>query len=274
MPSFSTGTYDVVVPRTFRMKRVEIDPKTLESPEESRQQQSIPRPEKVLPIKPETPHAEPLSQVLPGQPVLAEEKTWDSADQRTGISLEGLEQKLGKGPGADSQELDFSEIPKTQKGISFPDENPASLLSEEKGGRTGIKGFSSLDDLLKGAGTVSTSTEPILMPTDLLFEYDSFSLKEEAAETLTKLGNLIEKNKTAVFRIEGHTDSFGGDDYNRTLSMRRAEAVKEWLVRSMKIPPERISTVGLGKSRLLVPGDGTVEQQKLNRRVEILITSS
>ena len=89
-----------------------------------------------------------------------------------------------------------------------------------------------------------------------------------------KLGNLIEKNRTAVFRIEGHTDSFGGDDYNTMLSLRRAEAVKEWLVHSKNIAPERISTVGLGKTRLLVPGNGTVEQQKLNRRVEILITSS
>ena len=110
------------------------------------------------------------------------------------------------------------------------------------------------------------------MPTDLLFEYDSDALKPAATATLTKLGSLIKKNAKASFRIEGHTDSFGTDDYNNGLSLRRAEAVKSWLGFNMGIDASRISTIGLGKSRLLVPATGSVEQQQLNRRVEIVIS--
>jgi OmpA-OmpF porin, OOP family len=111
------------------------------------------------------------------------------------------------------------------------------------------------------------------MPTDLLFEYDSDTLRPEAAQTLEKLGSLIKKNEQADFKIEGHTDSFGTEDYNNALSLRRAEAVKRWLQETMKITGNRIATVGLGKSHLLVPATGTVQQQQLNRRVEIVIST-
>ena len=111
------------------------------------------------------------------------------------------------------------------------------------------------------------------MPTDLLFEYDSADLKTDATRSLEKLGTLIRNNTQALFRIEGHTDSFGSEDYNKALSLRRAEAVKTWLQQNMGIDAGRISTAGFGKSRLLVPSSGTVEQQQLNRRVEIVIST-
>lgn len=132
--------------------------------------------------------------------------------------------------------------------------------------------FSEIDDLLASSGVLKKNTAPILMPTDLLFEYDSEALKPAAAQTLTKLGSLIKKNALASFRIEGHTDSFGSDAYNNLLSLRRAEAVKNWLVASMGLDASQISTVGLGKSRLLTPASGDVQQQQLNRRVEIVIS--
>ena len=98
-------------------------------------------------------------------------------------------------------------------------------------------------------------------------------MRPEAEKTLDKLGVLIKKNEQANFKIEGHTDSFGTDEYNNALSLRRAEAVKHWLEEKMNIGDSRISTVGLGKSRLLVPATGSVQQQQLNRRVEIVIST-
>jgi outer membrane protein OmpA-like peptidoglycan-associated protein len=111
------------------------------------------------------------------------------------------------------------------------------------------------------------------MPTDLLFDYDSANLRVGATASLQKLGRLIQRNPQAVFRVEGHTDSFGSDGYNLDLSQRRAETVKAWLVQNMGIDPGRIQTQGFGKLRLIVPGDRTVEEQQLNRRVEIVIRS-
>jgi len=55
------------------------------------------------------------------------------------------------------------------------------------------------------------------------------------------------------------------------LSQRRAETVKAWLVENMRIDQERVQTQGYGKTHLIVPADRSVDQQQLNRRVEIVI---
>jgi outer membrane protein OmpA-like peptidoglycan-associated protein len=139
-------------------------------------------------------------------------------------------------------------------------------------GNAGIPtGFSNLDELLSGSGHIGNGTAPILMPTDLLFDYDSANLRAGATASLQKLGRLIQRNPQAVFRVEGHTDSFGSDQYNMDLSQRRAETVKAWLVQTMSIDPERVQTQGFGKTRLIVPADRSVDDQQLNRRVEIVI---
>jgi outer membrane protein OmpA-like peptidoglycan-associated protein len=132
-------------------------------------------------------------------------------------------------------------------------------------------GFSNLDELLAGTGKVSGGTAPILMPTDLLFDSNSAVLRPGATASLDKLGRLIQGNPQAVFRVEGHSDSFGTDAYNLDLSRRRAETVKAWLVAGMRIDPSRIQAQGFGKSRLLIPADRSVQEQQLNRRVEIVI---
>jgi len=67
----------------------------------------------------------------------------------------------------------------------------------------------------------------------------------------------------------GHTDKSGPDDYNMALSLRRANAVKDALVRD-GVPAGVISVVGRGESQPLVPtADGVREPQ--NRRVEIVL---
>jgi hypothetical protein len=111
------------------------------------------------------------------------------------------------------------------------------------------------------------------MPTDLLFEYDSDILRKEASEALLKLGSLIRKNAQASFRIEGHTDSFGSESYNDHLSLRRAEAVRNWLLQNAGLDARQITTAGLGKRHLLAPSTASVTEQQINRRVEIVITT-
>ncbi|WP_395750242.1 OmpA family protein [Prosthecobacter sp.] len=134
-----------------------------------------------------------------------------------------------------------------------------------------VKGFSNLDDLLGGGGKMGGSTAPILMPTDLLFDYGSDQLAEAARLSLMKLGFLIQKNPDSLFIIEGHTDSFGGEDYNLELSIRRATAVVSWLRESLGLGTDRIQAVGMGKSKPIVSTAGTAEQQGMNRRVEIKV---
>ena len=136
---------------------------------------------------------------------------------------------------------------------------------------TNVKGFSNLDELLGHGGKVGGSTAPILMPTDLLFEYGSDQLAEGAKVSLMKLGFLIQKNPDSLFIIEGHTDSFGSEQFNLQLSQRRAQAVVDWLVDSLRLTTDRIQAVGMGKSKLLANPNGSIEEQGLNRRVEIKV---
>lgn len=147
-----------------------------------------------------------------------------------------------------------------------------SLGAGDKDSGARVKGFSNLDDLLgQGGGQLGGSTAPILMPTDLLFEYGSADLAEGARLSLMKLGFLIQKNPDSLFIVEGHTDSFGSDDYNLRLSELRALAVVTWLRDSLKLGTDRIQAEGKGESVLIAPASGTVEQQSINRRVEIKV---
>ncbi len=136
---------------------------------------------------------------------------------------------------------------------------------------TKVRGFSNLDDLLAGGGQVGGSTDPILMPTDLLFEFGSDQLAEGARLSLMKLGFLIQKNPQSLFIIEGHTDSIGTDESNLALSQRRAAAVVDWLMNSLRLSSDRIRAVGMGESKPIANPNGTKEEQALNRRVEIKV---
>jgi outer membrane protein OmpA-like peptidoglycan-associated protein len=140
-------------------------------------------------------------------------------------------------------------------------------------GTAGVPGLNSVDDLLSHAGALKVG-ERAAMSGGALFEYDSADLLPAAIDSLRKLGVLIQQNPKITFSIEGHTDSYGGPEYNAQLSLRRAEAVKAWLVVNMRIPPERIQTRGFGSSKLLVPAERSQEEQAPNRRVEIVLKTN
>ena len=142
------------------------------------------------------------------------------------------------------------------------------------GSGEGIPGTMSIDRALEMTGPLPAGNKPIGMPGGALYDYNSADLKGEAIDQLQKLGELIQRNPKATFSIEGHTDSTGTPEYNQTLSERRAEAVRDWLVTFMKIAPGRIQTRGFGSSRLIVPGDKSIEEQAPNRRVEIVIKTN
>ena len=129
------------------------------------------------------------------------------------------------------------------------------------------EGIASLEDLLKLPPNVLTSKKTRL-PSDLLFEFNSAELRESARLGLMKLALLMDRNPKLYCWIEGHTDLIGGDEYNLRLSKQRAEAVKTYLVESMRMDPERIIARGFGRREPIVKS-GDAEAQAPNRRVEI-----
>jgi outer membrane protein OmpA-like peptidoglycan-associated protein len=101
------------------------------------------------------------------------------------------------------------------------------------------------------------------------FEYNSNKLKTEALLTLKRLGAALKDTRLSGYRfkIAGHTDAKGSAEYNQKLSERRAEAVRDYIVFQYDIEPDRIETVGFGKTQLLDPSK---PEDGINRRVQVI----
>jgi OOP family OmpA-OmpF porin len=130
-----------------------------------------------------------------------------------------------------------------------------------------LDGVTSLDNLLDLPANVLLGKKTML-PSDLLFEFNSADLRESAKIGLMKLGLLMDRNPDLYCWIEGHTDLVGGDDFNLNLSIKRAEAVKNYLVNSLRMDASKIVTRGFGRYEPLVI-TGTAQEQSANRRVEV-----
>ncbi len=131
-------------------------------------------------------------------------------------------------------------------------------------------GRQSLEEVLSGIGKVPTKESPVAIPGNTLFGYDSSELGPDSLPILEKIADLRLRFPDYVMVIVGHTDNIGSPDYNLRLSQRRADAVKEWLVRRYNVSPTKLETIGRGAQELLVPS-GTVDEQASNRRVEVVL---
>lgn len=114
---------------------------------------------------------------------------------------------------------------------------------------------------------VSSTSERIGVGLPIAFDYNSSEIKPEGKTFLDELGKsmIMSNSKNNFLIIEGHTDAFGSEEYNLLLSERRARAVKNYLVNSYNILPNRLRIAGLGETR---PRDVKDPYDEINRRVE------
>ena len=105
---------------------------------------------------------------------------------------------------------------------------------------------------------------------NIYFDYDKATFATQSYSELNKLESMLRQNPQIKVEISGHTDNYGHWQYNRTLSQKRAEAVKDFLTKK-GIDPRRIKAVGYGESRPLASNDDEEEGRELNRRVEFKV---
>ena len=109
---------------------------------------------------------------------------------------------------------------------------------------------------------------------DVHFEHNKASLTPLAKEILGKDIQVLKENPRVKVEVQGHTSAIGSAIYNMKLSWKRADTVKEYLVKE-GISPDRMTTVGYGKTRLEVPELNPRKREskaaKINRRVHFEI---
>jgi OOP family OmpA-OmpF porin len=87
---------------------------------------------------------------------------------------------------------------------------------------------------------------------------------------LEKVRQAAEVFPRSQMTVEGHTDSYGGDENNLALSRRRAEAVSAFLTTELNVPAFRLSSVGYGETQPIANND-TEQGRERNRRIDIII---
>ena len=102
---------------------------------------------------------------------------------------------------------------------------------------------------------------------NVFFDFDQFSLKSESFPELDRLITLLITNPKTKIHLEGHTDNEGTAEYNMDLSRKRAESVRDYIVRK-GIARDRITVAGFGAT-MPVTSNTTEEGRAGNRRVEL-----
>jgi outer membrane protein OmpA-like peptidoglycan-associated protein len=118
--------------------------------------------------------------------------------------------------------------------------------------------------------TRDTARGLIANMSDVLFKTGSFELAPGARERLAKVSGILLAYPTLHVQIEGHTDSVGTDEYNQTLSERRADAVRDYFVQQ-GISAGSIEAKGFGKT-VPIASNETAEGRQQNRRVELVLS--
>ena len=103
------------------------------------------------------------------------------------------------------------------------------------------------------------------------FDYDSYNLTPEALDILSSNSELLARRAGAIIRVEGHCDERGTEEYNMSLGYKRAQAVREYLVK-YGIDPSNVSIISFGESRPVDPAHQETAWRK-NRRADFVVLS-
>ncbi|MEM1157859.1 MAG: OmpA family protein [Verrucomicrobiota bacterium] len=142
----------------------------------------------------------------------------------------------------------------------------------------GLPGVDEISALVKPSALVDINLrkpefQPILvrMENELLFEFNSAELTENARSELVRVADFIRQVEDLEVTVEGHTDSIASDQFNMDLSKKRAQAVADWFLETAAIDESSLTVQGYGETRPLVAQTGDKDFEKPNRRVEIRI---
>jgi outer membrane protein OmpA-like peptidoglycan-associated protein len=135
-------------------------------------------------------------------------------------------------------------------------------------GRTSASDYTA-DDIEKYFGETTRSFSRPKLSLHIHFASGTATLDNTAKETLRNIGEALSRSTMSDFKfvVGGHTDNVGSAEYNKALSQRRAEAVRNYLEENYSVKGTRLEVVGYGMTRPIDKAD-TADARALNRRVE------
>ena len=111
--------------------------------------------------------------------------------------------------------------------------------------------------------------EPLMVRARIHFDFNKANIKKEYIPLLKEVAKVLKENPNINLRIEGYTDDIGTKAYNQKLALKRAMAVKDFLVKE-GINPERIQVVGFGKEKYIAENTTPIGRLT-NRRAEFIV---
>ena len=151
--------------------------------------------------------------------------------------------------------------------IGCPKELVATRLIHKKSDSLDVDNDGVLDPLDKCPQTPETAEvdeNGCWATPDILFDFDSDSIKPQYYTALEVIVGVLERNPGVKVEIQGSTDNTGPESYNQMLSEKRARAVKEFLV-SKGIEPQRLKAVGFGATQNIASNENDAGRA-LNRK--------
>ncbi len=138
---------------------------------------------------------------------------------------------------------------------------------------SGDSGKPATPDAPATAAAAAPSGKPQARALDLEipFEFNSDRLTNDGKDVLDQLGEALKSKELSgakEFVLEGHTDAKGSAAYNKVLSLRRAQSVKNFLATKHSIPSGKLKAVGKGSTELADPKN---PEDAANRRVRIIV---
>ena len=289
LEGFNTTT-ERLVPRNFSLGRVAVDEKILSDDEEKKpdEQQSPAQAVPNIAVPDDKPSVDTNPQDIVYQPtapdmakpiVTDNPKVADTEMKNLNQMQENVSKDLDNDLNKVSEQLIKDKTQTSSKSVLKFSENTkaAPTGSTAPGSDSAIPGTKSLDEALSTTGGGLQNGDKIGIRGGALFEFDSADLRPEAANDLKKLAIAVIQHPKATLIIEGYADSIGANldpQYNKDLSQKRADAVKDCLV-AMGIRESRIQAVGNGSTNFIDPPTFDPAKQALeqnNRRVEIVFS--
>jgi outer membrane protein OmpA-like peptidoglycan-associated protein len=142
-------------------------------------------------------------------------------------------------------------------------------LAEQRAEQMRARLLNQLNSILQ---TQDTRRGLMVRMSDVLFAPGRYELTSDAKLALAKMAGVLLAYPGLKLEVDGYTDSTGGDEFNQTLSDKRAEAVRTFLVQQ-GVSPDSIATKGFGPANPIASND-TAQGRKLNRRVDMIVSGS